>query len=98
MQDGVNLERVYFNKIKSLFIKYETLWNNLRDMGTEECSDMRSMPDYVGVTVHENIGKNFIAYINRNLCSKKLIAFHSVLRIVPLTFQDSIDNIPKNWI
>ena len=67
-------------------------------MGTYGCSAMRSTSDYAGVTAHEDIGERFIAHINRDLFPRKLLAFHSVLHIISLDVQDSIQNLPKNWI
>lgn len=43
---------------------------------------MKLTPDYVGVTANEDIGESFIAFINRDLCPIKLLAFHSVLHII----------------
>ena len=59
---------------------------------------MRSTPDYAGVSANEDIGESFIAFMNRDLCPKKLLAFHSVLHIISLAVQDSIKHLPKNWI
>ena len=59
---------------------------------------MRSTPDYAGVTANEDIDEIFIAFINRDLCPRKLLAFHSVLHIIFLAIQDSIKYLPKNWI
>ena len=79
---GYESGEFYYNKVKHVFSEYETLWNNLRDVGTDGCSAMRSRPDYAGVSANEDIGESFIAFMNRDLCPRKLLAFHSVFKIV----------------
>ena len=85
---GYDSGKVYFNKIKNLFSEYETLWCNLRDVGTDGCSAMRSKADYTGDNIHEDIGKSFITRINCDLFPRKSFAFHSVLRIISLDVQN----------
>ena len=92
---GCESGEVYFNKIKKVFSEYDSLWCNLRDVGTDGCSAMRSTQHYAGVTAHEDIGESFIAHINRDLCPRKLPAFHSALRIILLAVQDSFKYLPK---
>ena len=59
---------------------------------------MRSTPDYAGVSANEDIGDSFIAFMDRDLCPRKLLAFHSVLHIISLAVQNSIKHLPKNGL
>ena len=48
-----------------MFSEYETILNNLRDVGTDGCPAMRSTPDYAGTCANEDVGESFIAFMNR---------------------------------
>ena len=94
---GYESGEVYFNKINKVFSGYDSLWCNLRDMGIDGCSAMRSTQDYAGATTHGDIGKCFVAHINRDLCPRRLLAFHSVLHIISQAVQDSLKCLLKDW-
>ena len=51
---GGDSGEVYYNRIKHVCSEHETLWNNLRDVITDGCSAMRSVPDYVGVSDNDD--------------------------------------------
>ena len=59
---------------------------------------MRSISCYAGVTIHGDIGKIFIAHMNRDLSPRELLAFHSVSHIMSLAMSDSVKYLPRNWI
>lgn len=57
---GCESWEVYIDKLKRGFSDYRSVWDNIRDVGTDGYLAKRSTSWFAGITANGDIGKSFI--------------------------------------